>query len=147
VSLSIFDDDDLVDSLGYSQTLDRGAHGMRWIRLNRRDVNGIATSGLGLSVRRSEYLPPPKKRDRVPKSVKTGITVKTGRSKRIEPREALAIIESRCSLSHLAKAYGVTRAAIAYYCRTVREAGPTALECVRRAMFDEVQMRLPGVTP
>jgi hypothetical protein len=141
VSLSIFDDDDLVASLGYSQTLDRGAPGMRWIRVNRRDVNGIATSGLGLSVRRSEYLPPPKKRDRVPK------TIKTGRSKRIEPREVLAIIESRCSLSHLAKAYGVTRAAIAYYRRTVREAGPTALECVRRAMFDEVQMRLPGVTP
>lgn len=141
MSLSIFEDDDLVASLGYSHTLDRGTHGMRWIRVNRRDANGIATSGLGLSVRRSEHLPPPKKRDRLPR------TIKTGRCKKLLPHEVLVIVESRFSLSHLAKAYGVTRAAIAYYRRTARQGGPSAIESARRAMRDDVQMRLVGVSP
>ena len=102
MSLSIFEDDDLVSALGYSHTLDRGTHGMRWARRN-------------------------------------------GRSKKLEGREVLVIIESRCSLSRLARAYGVTRAAIAYYRRAVKVGGPSAIECVRHAMRDEQQMRLPGV--
>ena len=147
MTMTIYEDDDLVTSLGYSHTLDRGTHGMRRVKPKRKAKGSL---GLGLSVRRedSEDFVRPKRgtkphplRERLPQ------TIKTGRSKKLLPHEVLVIIESRFSLSHLAKAYGVTRAAIAYYRRTARQGGPSAIESVRAAMRDEVQMRLCGVTP
>lgn len=139
MTMSIYEDDDLVSALGYSHTIDRGTHGMRWVKPKRKANESL---GLGLTNRRSvEHTEPRVPRERLPQ------TIKTGRAKKLLPHEVLVIVESRFSLSHLAKAYGVTRAAIAYYRRTARRGGPSAIESVRAAMRDEVQMRLAGVSP
>jgi hypothetical protein len=136
--MSIYEDDDLVSALGYSRVLDRGTNGVRWVKPRRKANESL---GLGLANRRSEPVERHALRERLPQSLKTG------RAKKLLPHEVLVIVESRFSLSHLAKAFGVTRAAIAYYRRTARRGGPSAIESVRAAMRDEVQMRLAGVTP
>lgn len=139
MTMTIYEDEALVSALGYSRVLDRGTHGMRWVKPARKANESL---GLGLTNRRSvEYVEPRVLRERLPQ------TIKTGRSKKLLPHEVLVIVESRFSLSHLAKAYGVTRAAIAYYRRTARKGGPSAIESARRAMRDDVQMRLAGVSP
>lgn len=114
MTMTIYEDDDLVSALGYSHTLDRGTNGVRWVKPRRKANESL---GLGLTNRRSEPVEPRVLRERLPQ------TIKTGRSKKLLPHEVLVIVESRFSLSHLAKAYGVTRAAIAYYRRTARRGG------------------------
>ena len=124
MALSLWDDEDLVASLGYSRELDRGTHGMRWVRPKSRPNQSM---GLGLTGRRGiEHTEPRALRERLPQSVKTG------RSKKLLPEEVLAIVQSPYSLSHLARLYGVTRPAIAYYRRVVRRGGQMAVECLRR---------------
>ena len=124
MTLSIWDDDELTAALGYSRELDRGTHGMRWVRPRRRANESL---GLGLTGRRGiEHTEPRVLRERLPQ------TIKNGRAKKLLPQEVLAIVQSPYSLSYLARLYGVTRPAIAYYRRIVRRGGQMAIECLRR---------------
>lgn len=114
MSLSIFDDDDLVESLGYSRDHERNLTGYSYTR-----------SSLVARGKREE------------RGHMRAVRILVGRSKRLTGTEAYAVATSTLSLTELSKRYGISRAAVAYYRRLVRERGLDRIESVARACLVE----------